>query len=245
MLAPGGIGALAAVGAGLASFCSPCVLPLVPGYLAYLAGTAGADGAVLRARRWRVAGHALAFVVGFGAIFVVLGAGATAVGQALLHHGTALRRLSGGALILLGLALALAYVAPRLPGVGWVYRARRVDVRLERVSPLRSVVVGAAFGAGWTPCIGPLLGAILTLAADEATVGRGIALLALYALGLGAPFLVMGVLIDQAGSVARRLGRYAGPLSVANGVVLAAMGVLMATGALESLARFAPLLGTA
>jgi cytochrome c-type biogenesis protein len=141
--------------------------------------------------------------------------------------------------------LALAYVAPRLPGLGWVYRERRVHVRLGRVSPLRSAVVGAAFGAGWTPCIGPLLGAILTLAADEATVGRGIALLALYALGLGAPFLVMGVLIDRAGSVARRLGRYTGPLSVASGVVLAAMGVLMATGLVASLARLAPLLGIA
>jgi cytochrome c-type biogenesis protein len=238
----GGIGALAAMAAGLASFLSPCVVPLVPGYLAYLAGTAGAD---TTARRWHVAGHALAFVLGFGAIFVLLGAGATAAGQALLHHGTALRRLSGGALVLFGLTLALASVAPRLRGIGWIYRDRRVEVRLDQASPLRSWLVGVAFGAGWTPCIGPLLGAILTLAADEATLGRGIVLLALYALGLGAPFLLLGVLIDRARRVTRRLGRYAGPLSVANGVVLAAMGILMASGALESLARFAPLLGTA
>lgn len=245
MFSIGGIGILGAFLAGLASFLSPCVFPLVPGYLSYLAGTAGQGAGAAGERRWHVAGHALAFVVGFSAIFVLLGAGATALGQTLLQHSALLRQLSGVMIIFFGLVMALAYLVPGLPVLSWIYRERRAEVRLTRVSFARSALVGLAFGAGWTPCIGPLLGSIITLAAANSTLGQGITLLVFYALGLGAPFLLMGVLIDRVGGIVKRINRYTGPLSVAGGALLVLVGVLMLTNALAGLARFAPALGGA
>ncbi len=245
MISIGGIGLLGAFVAGLASFLSPCVFPLVPGYLSYLAGTAGQGAAAVGGRRWYVAGHALAFVLGFTAIFVVLGAGATALGQTLLQHSAAMRQVAGGVIVLFGLAMALAYLAPGLPVLSWIYRERRAAVTLSRVSFARSGLVGLAFGAGWTPCVGPLLGSMITLAAVGSTLGQGIALLTVYALGLGLPFLLMGVLIDRARGVVKRINRYTGPLSVIGGILLVVVGALMATNALAGLARFAPALGGA
>jgi len=237
----GGIGLLAAFGAGLVSFLSPCVFPLVPGYLSYLAGTAGTRAA--GERRWSVATHALCFVLGFTAIFILLGAGATVVGQTLLQHSALLRQAAGVMVIVFGLTMALAPIAPSLPGMGWLYRERRAEVRGVRVSFAHSTLIGLAFGAGWTPCIGPLLGSILTLAAVGETLGQGIALLAVYALGLGLPFLLMGVLIDRARGVVARINRYTGPLSVVGGVVLSVIGLLMVTNALAGLSRYSPLVG--
>ena len=156
-----------------------------------------------------------------------------------------MRQASGALIVLFGLTMLLAYVAPGLPGVSWIYRERRPEVRVGGVSFLRSGLVGLAFGAGWTPCLGPLLGSILTLAATGDTLGQGLALLVLYALGLGIPFLLMGLLVDRATGLVRRLNRYTGPLSMAGGVLLVAMGVLMLTGTLASLARYAPILGGA
>lgn len=245
MLSLSGVGLLGALGAGLASFLSPCVFPLVPGYLSYLAGTAGQGAAAGGVRRWHVAGHALSFVLGFTLIFVVLGAGATALAQDLLHHSALVRRLSGALVVFFGLTMVLAYVAPGLPGISWIYRERRAEVRAGGVSFLRSGLIGLAFGAGWTPCVGPLLGSILTLAATGDTLGQGVALLLVYALGLGIPFLLMGVAVDRAGGLVRRLNRYTGPLSIAGGAALVAMGALMLTGALAGLARLAPILGGA
>ncbi len=241
----GGIGVLGAFVAGLASFLSPCVFPLVPGYLSYLAGTAGQGPVAAGRRRWHVAGHALAFVLGFTLIFVLLGAGATALGQTLLQHNALVRQVAGGVIILFGLAMALAYLLPGLPGISWIYRERRAEVRLGRVSFARSGLIGLAFGAGWTPCVGPLLGSIITLAAVNSTLGQGIALLTVYALGLGVPFLLMGVLIDRVAGLVKRINRYTGPLSVAGGILLVVVGGLMVTNALAGLARFAPVLGGA
>ena len=245
MFSIGGIGLLGAFAAGLASFLSPCVFPLVPGYLSYLAGTAGLGPDAAGSRRWDVAGHALAFVLGFTVIFVVLGAGATVLGQALLQHSAAVRQVAGGLIVLFGLAMALAYLVPGLPVLSWIYRERRAEVKLKRVSFVRSGLVGLAFGAGWTPCVGPLLGSMITLAAVGDTLGQGLVLLTVYALGLGLPFLLMGVLIDRARGVVKRINRYTGPLSVVGGLLLIVVGVLMATNALAGLARFAPALGGA
>lgn len=240
MLSIGGIGLLAAFAAGLASFISPCVFPLVPGYLAYLAGTAG-DTAPAQ-RRWFLFLHAASFVLGFSLIFIMLGATASTIGQTLAHHISAIRRVAGFAVIAFGALMVLAYIAP-IPALTWLYRERRAEVHMGSVSFWRSGLIGFAFGAGWTPCVGPLLGSIITLAAVNTSLGQGVLLLSVYALGLGMPFLLAGLALDRATGFVRRFNRYTGPISIAAGVLLMGMGVLMVSGALAQLAQFAPVWG--
>jgi len=231
-----GVSLLAAFGAGLLSFLSPCVFPLVPGYLAYMAGTttreAGSAGA-----RWRVTLHAACFVAGFSLIFVALGATASVLGQLFGQHRTLLGKLAGVVIIVFGLHIAGVIKLP------WLYREMRREVAVGQSGPayLRSGLIGLAFGAGWTPCVGPLLGSILTLAAATTTLGGGILLLLVYALGLGVPFLLTGLLISSATRAFRALNRVMRPLSLISGGLMVAMGLLVLSGALERLAGYAPL----
>lgn len=229
-------GALAAFLAGLVSFLSPCVFPLVPGYLSYMAGTTVGEARAESGMRWRVTAHAFFFVLGFALIFVMLGAVASEIGVALHQHKLLLERTAGLLLILFGIVMTGLLPLP------FVQRERRLHVERGEPALLRSGLIGMAFGAGWSPCIGTVLGSIFALAATASTLSQGVVLLLVYALGLGVPFLLLGLAIDRAVPVVRRVNRYIGPISVAGGVILALTGVLILSGRLATLSGYAPLI---
>jgi len=225
------VGLLVAFGAGLLSFLSPCVFPLVPGYLSYLAGTSLEEGESQSTARFQVSLHALCFVLGFTLLFTLLGAAAALVGLALRSYQQWLARIAGLLLILFGIALT------GLVPVPWLSRNHRVQVQPGQSAWWRSGLIGMAFGAGWSACSGPILGAILVLTAVRSTVLQGVIFLLVYALGLGVPFLLVGILVDRASRLMRPIRRYAGPLSFIGGVILILMGMLLLTGRWDQLAN--------
>lgn len=221
------LGMIAALLAGAISFVSPCVLPLVPGYVSYIAGRTTAGDA--DAGRAQTLWLSLCFVLGFSTIFMALGASATALGQALLRWRYELNLIGGGIVILFGLFMIGA------ARIGAMERDLRFHIDIPGGRPTASYVLGLAFGFGWTPCIGPILGAILTASAASATVGQGVTLLAVYSAGLGVPFLIVAGFTDRlVGRLrgARRLGRR---LHQAAGAVMVLMGLAMMTGQLTAL----------
>ena len=229
------LGVVAAFVAGILSFVSPCVFPLVPGYLSYIAGTTVRESQSGTGTRWRVTAHAFFFVLGFALIFALLGAVASTVGAVLQAHKLLLERVAGLLLIVFGVVLTGLLPLP------FLLQERRAHVTSGEPALLRSALVGVAFGAGWSPCIGPILGSILTLAAAGTTLAQGVGLLIVYALGLGVPFLLVGALIDRAGPAVRRLNRYTAPISAVGGAVLVVTGLLVLSGRLAQLANLAPI----
>lgn len=236
----GGIGFATAFAAGVVSFLSPCVLPLLPAYLSFVAGQslqAGGTGGSIEGSTGAGRGRALVasgvFVLGFASVFVLLGAGASAAGGLLLAHRGVLDIVAGIVVAIFGLALILP-----LPVL---QREWRFHPALPRGGRLGAVwLLGAAFAFGWTPCIGPILGAILALAATGSgaggSVAGGAALLAVYALGLGLPFVLAAAGTDALAARLRRLGRLGRQAQIAAGVVLVAMGAAMASGRLSGFA---------
>jgi cytochrome c-type biogenesis protein len=228
MIELGVTGLVAAFAAGFVSFLSPCVLPLVPGYLSLVSGVGFNDVAE---HPRRVVGASLAFVAGFGAVFVLLGAGAAWLGDVLLTKRRPLEIVAGVFIVLAGLVYA------RAPLPLTMLRESRLGFR--RGVPLLS---GAAFAIGWTPCVGPTLAAILALSAAGASPAEGAVLLAVYALGLGLPFVLFALAFAQALAVTAFLRRHARGFALASGAVLVVFGVLLATGELvrltTDLARF-------
>lgn len=206
-----------AFAAGVLSFLSPCVLPLVPSYLAYVGGSAEAKRAVLLR-------NALAFVLGFSLVFIALGAGASALGSLLRANQQALT-LGGGVLVILFGLVMLGVI--KLP---WLYRDTRMQYSGETRTPFGAVLLGMAFAAGWTPCIGPILGAILTMASAAGTLSAGVGLLAVYALGLAVPFLAAALLLDPFMRFSRRFRRFLPWVERVAGALLLVAGVLMVTG---------------
>jgi len=233
-----------AFAAGVVSFLSPCVLPLVPGYVSYVAGDSLAHGghADSRVQRLSAIGLSMCFVAGFSTVFIALGAGATAFGQMLLHYKYQANIAGGVIVIVFGLFMAGALK------LAWLQRDLRFHVDIRGGRPLGAYLIGVAFAFGWAPCIGPVLGAILTVSAVAATVSSGTALLAAYSLGLGLPFLATAVYTDKLLAwlkSARRIGRW---LQVGAGASMVLMGVAMITGMLTTfsflLLRTFPALGT-
>jgi cytochrome c-type biogenesis protein len=212
---PESVGLALAFGAGLLSFVSPCVLPLIPSYLTFVTGL-GLDD-LGRARRASLV-HALLFVLGFTLIFVALGASATVLGRLLLAYRIWITR-AGGALIVLYL-LGVVRVAS-------FDRDRRIHLADKPVGYLGSVLVGVAFGAGWTPCLGPILGAILTYTAATADLTRGLPLLLAYSLGLAIPFLLAAVAVERFLETVTRLRPYLARVSQVSGALLILVGILM------------------
>ncbi|MBT8489345.1 MAG: cytochrome c biogenesis protein CcdA [Gemmatimonadetes bacterium] len=220
--------------AGLVSFLSPCVLPIVPSYLAFVSGlTLGElrDEPTAQIRR-TAALHSILFVVGFSAVFMTLGLVATTAGLAISAALPWLTRLGGAVLVVFGLVVAGVIQIPALA------RERRVELSSRPAGVLGSVAVGVAFGAGWTPCIGPILGSILLYAGLETTMLQGTTLLGTYALGLGVPFVATSVGLNWflAGSSWAR--RWLTPIQRIAGTVLVLIGVLMVTGHFASLTAF-------
>jgi cytochrome c-type biogenesis protein len=209
-----------AFGAGIISITSPCCLPLLPGYIGYLTGIP-ADELGLNRRR-TLAASAL-FVVGFGAIFVALGATASEIGSVLLLYRLPVAHVAGLFIVLMGLLLILeGRVGLLSRGGDW---SRRFGGGRLGTAPL----LGAAFAITWTPCIGPVLGAILTLAGSTADLTKGVALLAAYSLGLGLPFIGLGFSVYGVRAWLRRIGRGAAVVHGLSGLLLIAMGVLLIT----------------
>ena len=183
-----GIGLLTSFGAGVISFLSPCVLPLIPGYVSYVAGDALTGEPVKPVEALRLS---LFFVLGFSTVFVVLGASATTIGQLLLSYRQE-ENLAGGAIVML-----LGLFMMGLAKLSWLQREFRLHPNLSGGRPVAAYIIGVAFAFGWTPCIGPVLGAILTTSAVASTVPQGVILLGCYSLGLGLPFLAAAVFTDS------------------------------------------------
>jgi cytochrome c-type biogenesis protein len=219
--------------AGLLSFFSPCVLPLVPAYIANLAGITAID---TKTRTSHIPSflHSIAFVIGFSIIFIVLGASVGLVGTLLTAYTNLLRQIAGGLIIAFGIFLIAAYKFP------WLNYEKRLDVNTARnPSYIRSVVIGAVFAFGWTPCVGPILGAILTLAWSSQQVWEGTVLLVIYSLGLGIPFILIGLLWGYIMPLWRSVNRYLGIISIVSGLLLIVVGILIFTGNLSWLSQFA------
>jgi cytochrome c-type biogenesis protein len=230
MLESATVGFVTAFLAGVISFLSPCVLPLVPGYLSYVAGTSLEELRDHAASRQRALGLAACFVAGFSLVFVALGASATVLGGVLLQHKTELAYLAGALILLFGLHLA------GLLQLHWLEREVRLQLDLPGGRHLGALLMGLAFAFGWTPCIGPVLGVILTISASTADLGSGVALLAVYSLGLGLPFLLAALFTDLLLERLKLLARTGRTLQRAAGVALSVAGVLILTGRLEAMA---------
>lgn len=223
------IGFATAFAAGVISFLSPCVLPLVPGYVSYVTGSSLDELRAGRTETRHVMPLAVAFVAGFSTVFVALGASATLLGQTLLAWRYELGIAAGVVIILFGLHML------GLTPFSLLQRDARLQVETTRGRAVGAYLLGLAFAFGWTPCIGPVLGAILTLGASTANLGEGTALLAVYSAGLGVPFLLAALFTDRLLTAIRRLGRLGRSLQRGAGALLVAMGLLMVTGQLERL----------
>jgi cytochrome c-type biogenesis protein len=215
---------LAAFGGGVISFLSPCVLPLVPAYLSMVTGLdlpSLEDGA--RAQRRHVIRTTALFVLGFGAVFVLLGLSVSSAGQLLRDHQETLTRISGTVLVAMGLFL-LGSLFLRAP---WLYQEKRFHPHLGRFGDAAPVVAGAAFGFGWSPCIGPILGSILAIAGTQDRIWAGATLLIAYTLGLGLPFLVTGLALGRVSVALAWVKRHFPLLVGTSAVVLIGFGVVL------------------
>lgn len=222
-MSSGNLGLGVAFIAGLASFLAPCVLPLVPAYLGYLSGYAVTkSGERTLSERFFVVAHAIAFVVGFSIVFIILGTAAGSVGRLL--RGEWFRYLGGLIIIFFGLALM------EVLHVSFLQQEAKLQWQGKREwGFLSSVLIGMVFAAGWTPCVGPALSAILILSADQSTAGQGALLLAAYSVGVGLPFILAGLLIDQVGSILQRMTRYLPVIQKISGAILVLVGIILIT----------------
>ena len=222
---------LAALIAGLVSFLSPCVLPLVPPYLIYLAGTSlerfADQEPEPRVRRETVLAAAL-FVAGFATVFVALGASASVIGSLIRAYSEPLSIVAGLIIIVMGLHFL------GLTPIAWLHHQKRLDVA-KPVGLWGAYVIGLAFAFGWTPCIGPILAAILAVAASEQTVARGALLLAVYSLGLGIPFMIAAFAIEPFAAFLARFKKYLRRVEQTMGALLVLTGIAFLTGSISQL----------
>jgi cytochrome c-type biogenesis protein len=240
---------LAAFIAGLLSFISPCVLPLIPGYLSFISGvsldemrggaaavTAGggtvAAVAVAPAVQRRVIITSLAFILGFSFVFVALGASATYFGSFLMERLTLLGKIAGVVIIIFGLHTM------GVLRIGWLYKEKRFNSSARPTTLFGAMLVGIAFAFGWTPCIGPILAAILTVAAGEDTVGEGIRLLAVYSAGLAIPFLMTAMAINSFFTAFAKIRRHYHAIEIASGLLMIAIGILIFTNRFTIIAQW-------
>jgi cytochrome c-type biogenesis protein len=230
---------LAAFVAGLLSFISPCVLPLIPGYLSYISGltldemegTAASTVDRTQARR-RVVVASIFFILGFSAVFISFGAAASAFGSFLLDWRRVIGKVAGAIVILFGLHMM------GVLRIGWLYSEKRVQLEKKPTSVFGAFFVGLAFAFGWTPCIGPILGGILAIASVQDTVGQGVRLLAVYSLGLGVPFLLTALAINQFFRAFAKIRKHYHAIEIGSGLLLCAIGVLIFTDRFTIIARW-------
>lgn len=225
------LGLITAFAGGVISFLSPCVLALVPGYLSFVANQSARrlDGSPQARDRWAMLGLSTLFVLGFSSVFVLLGASATALGRVFLAYRNEVNLVSGSVIALFGLFMTGLFRP------SWLARDWRIHAKLTGGHPIGAYFLGLAFGFGWTPCIGPVLGAILTMSVFTADAGKGIVLLGTYALGLGVPFLLSALCTGSLVQKLKPLRRIGRALYVTSGVVMIAVGLAIVTGWLPRL----------
>lgn len=212
--------------AGLLTFLAPCTLPLAPGYLAFISGVSLAglnDPAKARQARWRIFFNGLFFVIGFSVVFIFLGTLAGLVGQVLLPYRFWLGRIGGIFVIIFGLFMLNILKIPFLSKDFQI----KVPAIFKRGHVVNSLLLGLAFGLGWTPCIGPIIGSVLTIAATGSTVGQGTFLLAMFSLGLAIPFLVIAIGVGSASTHLNKMSKYLKIISIIGGLFLIFLGALM------------------
>ncbi len=217
--------AFVALLAGVLSFLSPCVLPIVPPYLAYMTGV-GVNG--LKAGERSAVLPAVFFVLGLSTVFLIMGFAASAFGRAFLQYQDALAKVAGLMVIVMGLHFLHVIRIPMLD------HEARIDAGKQDGGAFGAYILGLAFAFGWTPCIGPQLGMILSLAATGGELSRGTALLAIYALGLGIPFLLAAVFIDRSITVMNRIKPWLGMIERVMGALLLVVGIMLLTGAFSA-----------
>ncbi|MDF0642459.1 MAG: cytochrome c biogenesis protein CcdA [Nitrospira sp.] len=221
--------------AGLVSFVSPCILPLVPSYVMVITGLSLDQlSAPLerRIRRRTILGNALCFIGGFSAIFIAFGASASFLGQLLADYQALIRKIGAVIMILFGLQVT------GLVRLGFLMVEKRVHLRRPPVGFLGSWLIGATFAAGWTPCVGPILGTLLLYAATADTLADGVTLLAFYALGLGLPLLAAALGLDRCLAYLKQAGPWASLLSKASGIVLIVLGGVLYADAFSNVTAF-------
>ena len=220
-----GLAALMALAAGVLSFLSPCVLPIVPPYLAYIGGISLGELTGKGVARRSAVFPAVFFVLGLSTVFLFMGFAASALGRIFLHYQETLGKVSGAVIIVLGLHFLHILRIPILD------REARLEAPARGGSATGAYVLGLAFAFGWTPCIGPQLGAILSLAASGASVARGTTLLAIYAIGLGIPFILAAIFITRSVALMTRMKRHMAMIEKAMGGLLILVGAALLTGA--------------
>jgi cytochrome c-type biogenesis protein len=228
---------LAAFGAGFISFISPCVLPLVPGYISFVSGVSleslREEGRARGSLR-KVVLNCLLFILGFSVVFVSLGASATFIGQFLIERAAIFSKIGGVLVILFGLVVLGVLKIP------FLQFEKRFHAQTKPLGLLGSFLIGLAFAFGWSPCIGPILGAILAYASTRETVKEGIYLLSAYSLGLGLPFFVTGLAMNTFLGFSRSIRPHYKKIEVVSGILLILVGILILTGSLQRLAVMFP-----
>lgn len=218
--------------AGLLTFLAPCTLPLVPGYLGFISGISLADlqdKKKSKKVRWKIILNGLFFVTGFSVVFIIFGTAAGLIGNSLIQHKLWLGRIGGIFVVIFGLFMMNIIKIPALNKE----RKFKIPFIFERGKPLNSFILGTVFAFGWTPCIGPILGSILTLATVSATVGQGAFLLFIFSLGLALPFMIIAILISWAVKYLKKLSSLLNIISVIGGLFLVFLGILLITDSLS------------
>ena len=218
-----------AFGAGFISFLSPCVLPLIPGYISYISGESLGD---IVEKQKKIILKTVLFSLGFSIVFISFGATASLIGNILLENSNTLRIIAGIIIIIFSLQLI------GILNLNFLNQEKRFQTKNYSNNLFFPVLVGAAFGFGWTPCIGPVLGSILTLAAVESSIGKGILLLSFYSLGLAIPFILSGYGISKFLAFSKNFRKNIKIVSVTGGVILLITGILILTNKLQALGYF-------
>lgn len=218
-----GVSYAVAFGGGVVSFASPCVLPVVPAYLSMVTGLDLTEPRAGARQVGRIARDTALFIVGFGVVFVLFGVSATALGAAILRNHLVLTRISGVVVVVMSALLASSFVLNR----PLLSREMRFHPAVSRLGPFAAPITGAAFGFGWTPCIGPVLASVLAVAATAGDAWHGAALLAVYAAGLGVPFMVVGCGLGRLATTMSFLRRHTRTISLCSAVLLGLFGVLL------------------
>lgn len=226
-----------AFGGGVIAFLSPCVLPMLPGYLGLMSGYSVADLQAGEASRSRMLRVTSLFVVGFTLVFVATGALATQIAQFLNRNQTITNRVAGIMIVAFGIAMVgMAYTNRGI--FGFLARERRMEVRPSRLGSWAPPVMGVAFGFGWSPCIGTILGGVLFVASTRDTVAEGMLLLLVFSLGLGVPFVLAGLGLSKAFRAMKSLRRWIRPVNVASGVLMVVFGIVMFRGDIGRISGF-------
>lgn len=223
--------------AGFLSFVSPCVLPLIPAYLSFISGLSVEElqTTTNRAEVWRrVSLNSLAFIFGFSVVFVALGASASAIGQFLQANKYIIEKVAGVVIVIFGIHFTGLF------RIKWLDYEKKMNIQVRNVGLIGAFILGFAFAFGWTPCIGPILGAILAIAATQETIWRGIGLLFVYSMGLGIPFFLSGLFMNLFFSAFQRALKYMRVIEILAGVFLIIVGVLVFTGKLAELTYYLP-----